>query len=79
MQTESINHFYGFREECTRSWGPRVGLVLWQRMNETFGLLPLAATIWSGPFQPATSPFEEPGGWAGAHPLGWRVAVVSSL
>ncbi|QDZ17857.1 serine/threonine-protein phosphatase [Chloropicon primus] len=44
-EAADINALFGFRLECTERLGESGGIWIWQRMNELFNWMPLAATI----------------------------------
>jgi len=44
-ETREVNSAMGFLDECVDRLGPATGMVAWNRFNEVFDWLPLAATV----------------------------------
>ena len=44
-EDRNMNYHYGFRKSCLHHFGPVEGQLVWERINDCFDLLPLAALV----------------------------------
>lgn len=77
LQAADINALFGFRLECLERLGDAQGIKAWNRLNQLFNWLPLAALIENKVLCMHGGGWR--GGGAGQQPVGRAGQCVSSL